>query len=159
GTDGPSISFLEIIEAFREFVEELPVMVYAVEACPPYSPIYVSPAFRHLGYPLENWQTDPEMWMRVIHPEDREWVFSETRASTQTGKDVDYEYRIIDATGQIRWVHDRGCLVRDQTGQITHRQGVIVDTTSQKLADQARKRVEADLGESETRYRTLFENA
>ena len=46
-------------------------MVYAVEALPPYSPIYVSPAFKRLGYPLEEWTGNPEMWQRVIHPEDQ----------------------------------------------------------------------------------------
>ena len=158
-TDAQPISLIEIIGAFREFVEELPVMVYAVKPQPPYSPIYVSPAFSLLGYSLDQWQLDPEIWTKVIHPDDRARVFSETSSSTLTGNDVDYEYRIIAADGKIHWVHDRGCLIRDETGQITHRQGVIVDITQQKLADQQRRRIEADLGESETRYRALFENA
>ena len=72
----PPISFIDIIGAFRGFVEELPVMVYAVEALPPYSPIYVSPALRLLlGYPLEEWTTNREMWKHVIHPEDQAGVF------------------------------------------------------------------------------------
>ncbi|HYJ92585.1 MAG TPA: EAL domain-containing protein [Pyrinomonadaceae bacterium] len=159
GADAQPISFIEIIGAFREFVEELPVMVYAVEPHPPYSPIYVSPAFKLLGYPLEEWCTNTEMWKRVIHPDDQVRVFSETDSSNETGKDVDYEYRIIAADGRVHWFHDRGCLIRDVNGNITHRQGVIFDITAQKLADQERRKAEADLGESETRYKALFENA
>ena len=159
GPDVPPISFIEIIGAFRQFVEELPVMVYAVEALPPYSPIYVSPAFALLGYSLEDWTACPEMWRRVIHPDDQARVFLETDLSNTTGEDVDYEYRIIAANGRVHWFHDRGCLVRDGNGSITHRQGVIFDITDQKRADDERRKVEADLGESETRYRTLFENA
>ena len=146
-SDSPPISLIELIDAFREFVEELPVMVYAVEPEPPYAPIYVSPAFSLLRYPLDEWNTDPHMWTRVIHPDDRDRVFFETTSSTLTGKDVDYEYRIIAADGAVHWVHDRGCLIRDEAGQITHRQGVIIDVTDQKLADQQRQRIEADLGE------------
>src|SRR5689334_19219948 len=158
-SDTPPVSFIEIIDAFRQFVEELPVMVYAVEARPPYSPIYVSPAFKLLGYPLDEWTTNPEMWKRVLHPEDQARIFSVTDSSNETGEDVDYEYRIIAANGRVHWFHDRGCLIRDVNGNVTHRQGVIFDITEQKRADKERRKVEADLGESETRYRALFENA
>ncbi|MFN6964301.1 MAG: PAS domain S-box protein [Pyrinomonadaceae bacterium] len=143
---------IEQPDAFRTFVEELPVIFYAVEPAPPYSPIYVSPAFAAFGYPLEMWTTDPDVWLRVIHPDDQERVFGETRSSTLSGKEVEYEYRIVAADGSIRWVHDRGHLVKDSRGNIVRRQGVIFDITQQKLAD-------LELEESETRYRDLFEKA
>jgi hypothetical protein len=44
---------------FRGFIENLPVMFYAVEPQPPYAPFYVSPAFESLGYPLEDWADNP----------------------------------------------------------------------------------------------------
>ncbi|MFX6483970.1 PAS domain-containing protein, partial [Acinetobacter baumannii] len=66
-----------------------------MDPTPPYSPIYVSPAFSRFGYPIEQWTSDPEMWIKVIHPEDREWVFNATVQSTETGSEVDYEYRIF----------------------------------------------------------------
>jgi len=147
------------LQAFREFLEDLPVMVYAVEANPPYSPLFISPAFERFGYPLSEWTQDPRIWLRVIHPDDQIWVFSETVSSTETGREVDYEYRILDVDGRVHWVRDRGCLVRDDTGAITHRQGVIFDVTEQKRSDTERKRAESGLIESESRYRTLFENA
>ena len=40
-------------DKFRSFIENLPVLFYAVKPEPPYSPIYVSPAFQIFGYPLE----------------------------------------------------------------------------------------------------------
>ena len=153
------VSIQNSLRAFREFVEDLPVMVYAVEAAPPYSPIYVSPAFSIFGYSLTDWIDDAQMWLRVIHPDDRAWVFSETVSSTRTGSEVEYEYRIIAADGSTHWVHDRGCLIRNEDGRITHRQGVIYDVTEQKLAEANRHKAEIELVESESRYRTLFENA
>jgi diguanylate cyclase (GGDEF)-like protein/PAS domain S-box-containing protein len=152
-------SFQNSLQAFREFVEDLPVLVYAVEPVPPYSPIYVSPAFSSFGYPLDSWKNDPEIWLKVIHPDDQNWLFSETVSATRTGGEVEYEYRIIAADGREHWVHDRGCLIRDEIGNITHRQGVIFDVTEQKRANANRQKAEADLIESESRYRTLFENA
>src|SRR5690606_6084395 len=101
---------------FRSFIENLPVLFYAVDSEPPYTPLYVSPAFERFGYPLEAWLEDPDIWVKVIHPEDREWVFNQTAASTDSGEHVDYEYRLYAADGTLHSVRDRGCLIRDSQG-------------------------------------------
>ena len=139
-------------EQYRGFIENLPVLFYAVDPSPPYSPIYVSPAFTRFGYPLEDWVKDPEMWVRVIHPDDRQWVFDQTTESTATGEEVDYEYRILHRDGSIHWVRDRGCLIRSENGNVVCREGIILDITSQKQAEEQLR-----LGEE--RFRNIFENA
>ena len=137
---------------FRSFIENLPVLFYAVDSEPPYTPLYVSPAFERFGYPLEAWLEDPDIWVKVIHPDDREWVFNQTAASTDSGEDVDYEYRLYAADGTLHSVRDRGCLIRDADGNIIYREGVMLDITGRKEAEDA-------LRDSEERYRNLFENA
>ncbi len=137
---------------YRSFIENLPVLFYAVAPNPPYSPYYVSPAFERFGHPLEDWTSDPNIWLRVIHPEDVESVFTQTTASTESGNDVDYEYRIVDANGRTYWVRDIGCLIRDTNGKVFCREGVILDICDRKLAEEA-------LIISEEKYRDLFENA
>ena len=135
-------------DKYGDFVERLPVLLYALEPEPPYRPTYVSPAFESFGYPLEDWLKDPNIWLRVIHEDDRKRVFEETLDSTRTGRIVQYEYRVIAADGMVHWVRDRGCLIRDTNGKITHRQGVIADITASKLAEQ-------ELEKREKLYRTL----
>jgi diguanylate cyclase (GGDEF)-like protein/PAS domain S-box-containing protein len=137
---------------YRSFIENLPVLFYAVDSKPPYSPFYVSPAFLRFGYPLEDWLTDPNIFVKVIHPDDREWVFQQTKLSTRTGKEVDYEYRMIDAKGKQIWVRDRGCLIRDKRGNVVGREGVMIDITQQKL-------IEEELRNGEERFRNVIENA
>lgn len=137
---------------YRGFIENLPVLFYAVSPAPPFAPLYVSPAFERFGYPLEIWNSDPDIWIRVIHPDDKDWVFGQTDASTKSGEEVDYEYRIIDADGQIHWVRDRGCLIRNPAGKVLYREGVMLDITDRKHTEEA-------LRISEERYRTLIENA
>ena len=139
-------------EQYRGFIENLPVLFYAVDPSPPYSPIYVSPAFSRFGYPLEDWTKDPQMWLRVIHPGDRDWVFAETSDSTETGKEVDYEYRMLHSDGSVHWVRDRGCLIRNKSGNVVCREGIILDITRQKQTEE-----ELRLGEE--RFRNIFENA
>ena len=138
-------------DRYRDFIEKLPVLLYAVKPTPPYRPIYVSPAFEMFGYPLDEWLNDPDFWVRVIHEDDRKRVFEETVDSTNTGKNAQYEYRVIAADGTVHWVRDRGCMIRDADGNITHRQGVIVDITLSKLAEQ-------ELEKREKLYRTLAKN-
>jgi diguanylate cyclase (GGDEF)-like protein/PAS domain S-box-containing protein len=138
-------------DKYRNFIENLPVLLYAVKPKPPYTPIYLSPAFETFGYPLDEWLNDPDIWLRVIHDDDRQRVFQETADSTLTGRLVQYEYRVIAADGTVHWVRDRGCLIRDASGKVTHRQGVIADITSSKLAEQ-------ELEKREKLYRTLAKN-
>src|SRR5215213_7803259 len=138
-------------DQYRSFIENLPVLFYAVKPDPPYAPIYVSPAFAEFGYPLDAWTTEADIWLKVIHKDDRPWVFDETVDSTRTGKIVQYEYRVIAADGTARWVRDRGCLIRDQYGKVTHRQGVIADITVSRLAEE-------EIKKREKLYRTLAKN-
>ncbi len=137
---------------FRGFIENLPVLFYVVDSNPPYTPLYVSPAFSRFGYPMDKWLKDPDVWLKVIHPDDKEWVFDQTTYSTDTGEEVDYEWRLVDALGKVHWVRDRGCLIRDKNGNVMCREGVMLDITERKNAVEA-------LSLSEERYRNLFENA
>lgn len=139
-------------DRFRGFIENLPVLFYVVAPDPPFTPLYVSTAFERFGFPLDTWTTEPDIWLRVIHPDDKDRVFSQTDASTRSGEEVDYEYRIIDARGEHRWVRDRGCLIHDENGEVHWREGVIIDITERKQAEEA-------LRVSEERYRGLFDNA
>jgi PAS domain S-box-containing protein len=135
---------------YRNFIEKLPVMFYAAEPNPPYATIYISPEFESFGYPLEQWRLNAEMWTSVLHPDDRDWVLQATDRAMSSGRETDYKYRIIAHDGSVRWVHDCGRLVADETGRIICWQGVMLDITEQK-------RAEDDLRQSEKRYREMFE--
>ncbi len=122
---------------FRRFIENLPVMFYAVEPDPPYTPIYISPAFEAFGYPLDEWLTDTDIWDRIIHPEDRQTIVDQTREAMQKGDDIDFEYRIVCKDGQVVWVHDRSCFIKNEDGRPLCWQGVILDITDRKEASQS----------------------
>ncbi len=137
---------------FRRFIENLPVMFYAVTPVPPHSPIYISPTFEKFGYPLQDWLTQSDIWDRVIHPDDSDNVLGATREAMSKGESIDFEYRVVCRNGSVIWVRDRSCFIKDRDGKPLCWQGVIFDVTEQKIASDA-------LEESEERYRQLFENA
>lgn len=123
-------------------------MFYAVEADPPHTPLYISPTFEGFGYPLEDWQTQPDIWDRVIHPDDRDSVLGATRDAMQKGESIDFEYRVLHKDGSVIWVRDRSCFIKDKSGHPLCWQGVILDVTERRLAEQ-------ELQKREKLYRTL----
>jgi len=133
---------------FQRFIENLPVMFYAVGPEPPYTPIYISQTFEKFGYPLDEWTTNPKIWDEVIHIDDRERVLSGTREAMRRGEGIDYEYRVVGRDGTLFWVRDRSCFITDKTGKKICWQGVILDVTERKVAVE-------ELQKREKLYRTL----
>jgi diguanylate cyclase (GGDEF)-like protein/PAS domain S-box-containing protein len=121
----------------RALLEALPVIVYRVEPEPPHAPLYVSPRVEALGYTHAEWLARPDMWVSVLHPDDRARVLRDTAAALATGEAVEYEYRVVAKDGTVRWIHDRGDFVRDVEGRSTVWQGVMVDVTEQRATEAA----------------------
>jgi diguanylate cyclase (GGDEF)-like protein/PAS domain S-box-containing protein len=123
---------------YRGLLERLPYIVYENAPAPPYRPVYVSPAVEALGFDRDAWRERPDFWLEILHPDDRDRVLRETERARALGAPVDYEYRVHAADGAVRWLHDRGALVRGDDGLPVVWQGVLVDITP-------RKRLEAEL--------------
>lgn len=133
---------------FRSFIENLPVMFYAVTPEPPHRPIYISPTFEDFGYPIDAWLNEPDIWDRVIHPDDRDEVLTKTREAMKRGESIDFEYRVICRDGSVVWIRDRSCFIRQPDGTPLCWQGVIMDVTARRNAVQ-------ELQKREKLYRTL----
>ena len=138
-------------DAYRSFIENLPVMFYAVAPEAPHTPIYISPMFEQFGYPIKEWMTKPDIWDRVIHIDDRENVLNNTREAMQRGESIDFEYRVVCKNGDIVWVRDRSCFIKDDQGKKLCWQGVVLDITPRVNAQQEATR-------RERLYQTLAAN-
>ena len=65
-----------------------------------------------LGYPASNWVDDPEFWLKVIHPEDREFAASYRRKQLKQGLDHEGEYRVVARDGRFLWFREAVRVVR-----------------------------------------------
>jgi PAS domain S-box-containing protein len=71
-----------------------------------------------------------------VHPEDRERIQRETRQSIEGGSEFEREYRVLLPNGRVRWLSVRGRVERDDQGQATALQGVVLDLSSRHLDEQ-----------------------
>ena len=125
---------------YRNLVELSPAIVYLAEPFPPYSPIYVSPNVEAFGYPASEWFERDDMWLSLIHEEDRARVLAATESAMSQNLETETEYRIVGRGGEIFWVHDKGCFISDERGDKVGWQGVILDVTeTKKLEEQLRQ--------------------
>ena len=87
----------------------------------------------------------------LVHPDDREMVLGRARAR-QRGQDVpeQYQYRIVRAGGEVRWVELTAGVVFMESGPVTV--GTLYDLTDHH-------RLEQKLRASERKFRMLVENA
>ena len=89
-------------ERLRTLVEQLPAVIYIDAADEIATAVYVSPQYERLtGYTPAERLADPEMWMRMIHPDDRDRVVAESNRTNETGEDYDIEHRIVRRDGQV----------------------------------------------------------
>src|SRR5690606_30406312 len=80
-----------------------------------------------------------------VHPDDRPAVRSAIQASVEEDQPYDVEFRIRRADGAIRWVRDRGALVRDDSGAPVYMTGAMADMTMLRDAQHALQQREREL--------------
>ena len=140
-------------ERYRTLVERIPAIVYVQEVDEPSRTTYVSPQNETvLGYTPEECLADPDHWIKITHPEDRERVLTEDGRTNETGDAFSMEYRQFAKDGRVVWLRDEATLVRDEGGQPLYWLGVQTDVTGRKAAEE-------QLRESEERFRRSFDDA
>ena len=60
--------------------------------------LYVSPQVEELlGYSPQEWLAIPDLWSRILHPEDRKRVLAEDARTERTGEKFSSEHRLLGA--------------------------------------------------------------
>jgi diguanylate cyclase (GGDEF)-like protein/PAS domain S-box-containing protein len=130
----------EIERRYRTLVEQLPLIVYVDALDESSSNIFTSHQIEPmLGYTVEEWREDPDLFVRTLHPEDRDRVLAAHARTHKTHEPLSLEYRLISRQGDTVWVRDEGVVVLDDEGQPLYLQGFVLDITAEReLQDQLR---------------------
>ena len=138
-------------QRYRSLVEHLPLVTYVDSLDELSSNLYTSPQIEPLlGYPVEQWTSDPGLFVRCLHPEDRERVLAEHARSHASGEALRTEYRLVAQDGRVVWLQDEAVVVRDDEGRPLFLQGYLMDITQRKESEQA-------LAERENLLQTIIE--
>ncbi len=167
------------LERFRSVVQNVREYIYSVEmedgrvVSSYHSPRCVDVT----GYTPEEYQRDPELWLTMIHPEDRLKVgaqFMRVMAG-DTSIPSSIEHRIIHKDGRERWIANTFTVQR--SGTRVRLDGFILDVTErrrleeeleQRVAERTaaleaiNERLNQEINErwrSEALFRSLFEQA
>ncbi len=118
---------------YRRLVERLPVIVYAAELGEQGRWRYISPQVHEiLGYSAEEFRSDPGLWERLLHPDDRIRAL-EIESEDQLGErnTSPIEYRMRTRDGRVVWMLDEAVLEADENGvPVWH--GVLYEISERK---------------------------
>jgi len=121
-------------EQFRQLAENIYEVFWIMDPAAG-ELVYVSPAYEHIwGQTCASLYANPESWMNSIHPDDRPGAEEVFRRQVE-GEVLANEYRIVQPSGAVRWIRDRGFPVRDSTGRVVRLTGVAEDMTERKLSE------------------------
>ncbi|HVT36848.1 MAG TPA: EAL domain-containing protein, partial [Nevskiaceae bacterium] len=118
-------------EKLSGILESIDNIVWSVNALS-HEMQYVSAAVERVhGRPVSEFQSDPLLWLKVIHVDDRASVRHWLAQLVEQGA-ATLQYRIVRPGGEVRWLEDRARLVRDAQGQPLRLDGVASDISERK---------------------------
>lgn len=117
---------------------------------------YVNPAYETVfGRSIDSFYQDPDSLVEPVHSADRERVERELE-SLRYG-DFESRYRIARPGGEVRWIWSRGYPIYDEQGNVFRIAGIMEDITEQKLAENERERLLADIRDTRDQLTDLLE--
>jgi len=128
---------LEKRKELEHIINNSPAVVFLWRATEAWPVEFVSDNVQQFGYSPEDFYSERIAFASIVHSHDLERVANEIAQYSQKGrKRFVQEYRIITKAGETRWLDDRTWVKRDLNGVITHYQGIILDVTERKRAEE-----------------------
>ena len=121
---------------YREFIDELPVIVYLDAPDSLSTNIFTShQTTAMLGYTPEDWASNAGLFQAILHPDDRDRVLAEHAAALEARESYVLEYRLIRRDGSEIWMRDEGGLVCDQDGKPRYLRGYLRDISERRRSN------------------------
>ncbi len=127
------------VGALEQIVRRSPSIAFRFRAEPGWPIEFISENVNQLGYSPNDFFSGRITLVDVVHPEDRDIVAEKLSdvAKTRGGEDeFSQEYRIVTGSGATCWLDERMWIVRNDKGLITHYEGIVIDITQRKLAEE-----------------------
>jgi two-component system, cell cycle sensor histidine kinase and response regulator CckA len=137
---------------YHALIEHIPAITYVAALDDASSTLYVSPQVEPiLGFKQAEWMADSRRWLKQLHPRDLGQVLADVLRSHADDAPFSSEFRMLTRDGRVVWFRDEAVIVRNGAGEPLFLQGIMIDITQRKQAEEA-------LRESEEHYRLIAEN-
>jgi len=122
-------------QRYRRLAENAPDIVFRYELFPQRRFVYVSPMILSVtGYSPEEHYADPDIILKILHPDDHHFLESLLRGDARKGGTVTMKW--VHKNGNIIWIEQRSALVRDPSGQVIAIEGIARDITERKQLEE-----------------------
>ncbi|MGZ4116430.1 MAG: PAS domain S-box protein, partial [Bacteroidia bacterium] len=133
-------------------MNNLPGMAFRCDYDESWTMRFVSKGFQELtGYnPKDIINNKKRAFSDIIHPSDRNAGLKQIKNAIKTKTPFEIEYRLITASGQAKWVWEKGEGVFGDNGELLFIEGFITDITD-------KKQFELELKRSRENYKSLVD--
>jgi PAS domain S-box-containing protein len=140
-------------EQLESLLANLPGAAYRCQFDENFTVDYISDKiFDISGYPPSDFKANAtRSYTSIIHPDDVELCRKSIAEACRLSDTFEMEYRIIDNRGEIVWVKENGKCIFDSEGNLEFLDGIIMDISVRKAAEEAAK-------ETEKNYREMLDS-
>ncbi|WP_244106313.1 putative bifunctional diguanylate cyclase/phosphodiesterase [Paraburkholderia phenazinium] len=118
-------------------VQNSPVILYRLRGEPSFPLIYISHEITRFGHERAALLASPAWANELVEPDDHAKVDEAlARVLEKNAAGVAIEFRLRTGDGACRWVENRYVPVRDKDGRLIEVEGVIIDITERKAAEE-----------------------
>ncbi len=121
---------------YRMLVEQLPFITYIASLKRQGKLLYLNPQYKQLGYPLEEWLSDPQGFLKWVHSDYKTEVSQAYAQTYESHVPLRCEYELVRRDGVTRWFLDEASVVFNEADGKPHLYGILVDITRLKKAEQ-----------------------
>ena len=133
-------------QELRTLIANVPGVVFRCDAEPPWAFRQVSEHVLALtGRTVQDCTEGRAHWQDFVHPDDFDSFSAEVERTTVSRRPSNLQFRVVHADGDIRWVHERAQMVHAPDGTPLGFDGVLLDVTEHRRAEEATKATEQRL--------------
>ena len=104
--------------------------------------------FRLLGYRPDEFIDHPDLWLHILHPDDRQRVAQEAHELFEAGFGGVIELRWVGRDGRLLWIEWHVRTFRDAAGRSIGMRGIAFDVTARRRLEHERAELLAQAQES-----------
>ena len=123
-------------------------------------PISISSScFKLFGYTKEEFESQPDIYFKLIHPDDLEKMMEYHKGTLLKGEHSFFIFRVIKKSGEVRWVEWRLIPTLDLQGNLVKCDGLCWDITDHENTQQKVAAAIHALELSEDKFKKIFQSS